>query len=51
MIVVDEFYKSFSTDDGDEHDEQVGDHLFANEEAIKIPTETDRHGERFGNDG
>lgn len=38
-VVVDEFSKSSSCDDSEECDEQLGDHLDANEEMIKVPTE------------
>ena len=34
---MDESSKSSSCDDGEEHEEQVRDHLVANEETIKIP--------------
>ena len=36
VVVVNESSKSSSCDDGEELDEQVGDHLVANEEAIKF---------------
>ena len=46
-VVVDKSLKSFSCNDGEEHEEQVGDHLIANEVAIKIPMENDDNAERF----
>ena len=51
VVVVDESSKSSSCDDGEEREEQVGDHLVANEETIEIPAENDGHVERFGKDG
>ena len=50
VVVVEEFAKSSSCDDGEERKEQVGDHLIANEEAIKIPVGNDSRVERFGKD-
>ena len=40
-----------SNHDGEECDEQVGDHLVANEEPIKISVENDGRDERFGKVG
>ena len=48
--IVDKSSKSSSCDDGEERNEQVGDHLVANEETIKIPTENDGRDKRFGED-
>ena len=51
MVVVDKSFKSSLCDDGEEREEQVGDHLVANGEVIEIPPENDGHIERFGKDG
>ena len=48
---MDKSFKSSSCDDGEEHKEQVEDHLIANEEAIEISTENDGRVERFSKDG
>jgi hypothetical protein len=39
VIVVDEFSKSSSYNDGEESEKQVEDHLVANKETIEISTE------------
>ena len=39
VVVVDVPSKSSSCEDVEEREEQVGDHLIANEEAIKIPAD------------
>ena len=49
-IVIDESSKLSLYNNGDEPEEQVEDHLVANEEAIKIFMENDGHVERFGKD-
>ena len=38
-------------DNGEEHKEQVEDHLIANEDTIKILAKNDNHVEKFGKDG
>lgn len=50
-VVVDEHSKSTSCDDGDEREDQVKDHLIANEDAIKISAENDDRVGRFGKNG
>jgi hypothetical protein len=45
VLVVDKSSKASSWNDGEE---QMGDHLVANEEAIEIPTENDSRVKRFG---
>ena len=50
-VIVDKPSRSSSCDDGEEREEQVRDHLIANEEANEIPVENDDRVERFGNDG
>ena len=50
-VVVDESSKLSLCDDGEEREEQVGDHLIANEEAIEIPTENYGRVEVFKNNG
>lgn len=50
-VVMDESSKSSLCDDGEEYQEQVGDHLVAIKEAIKVPTENDGCIERFSKDG
>ena len=50
-VVVDEYSKLSSCDDGEECEEEMGDHFVANEEAIEIPAENDSHIEKFGKDG
>ena len=50
-VVVDEPSKSSSCDHGEEHEEQVGDHLITHEEAIKIPAENDGRVDKFDKDG
>lgn len=50
-VVVDESSKSSSSDDGDEWDEQVGDHLVLNEEAMRISMENDDSNEIFTMNG
>ena len=47
VVVMDESSKSSSCHDGEE---QIGNHLVANEEAIKIPAKNDGHVEKFGKD-
>lgn len=51
VVLVDESCKLSLYNNGEEREEQVGDHLVANEEAIKIPAENDGRVERFGKDG
>lgn len=46
-VVVDKYFKSSSCDDGEEREEQIGDHLVA----IKILAENNNRVERFGKDG
>lgn len=41
VVVVDEFSKLSSCDDGEEHDKHMGDHLVANEETIEKSAEND----------
>ena len=50
VVVVDEPSKWSSCEDVEEHEEQVGDHLIANEEAIEFLADNDGRIERFGND-
>jgi hypothetical protein len=50
-VVVDESSKSSSSDDGDEWDEQVGDHLVLNEKAIRISMENDDSNKIFTMNG
>ena len=50
-FVVDKSFKSSSCDDGKEREEQVRDHLVANEKAIEIPAKNNGRVERFGKDG
>ena len=50
-VVVDESSKSSLCDDCEKCEEQVEDHLVANENIIEKPTEYDGHVERFGKDG
>ena len=38
-VIVNKYSKSSSCNDGEEYDEQVEDHVVANDEAIKIPME------------
>ena len=51
VVVVEKSYKSSSYDDGEEHREQVEDHLVANEDVIIIFAENDGHIERLGKGG
>ena len=48
---MDNFSKSSSYDDGEKREEQVRDHLIANEEAIKISVKNDSQVEKFANNG
>ena len=50
-VVVDKYSKSSLSDDGEERNEQVEDHLVANEETIKIPAENDNRNEKLSKDG
>ena len=50
MAVVDEPSKLNSCNDSEEPEEQVKDHLVANEKAIEIPTENDIRLERSSKD-
>lgn len=50
MVVVDEFSKSSSWDDGEEPKEQVGDQLIAKAEKIKIHAENYCYVEKFSKD-
>ena len=49
--VVNESSKSSLCDDNDKCEEQVRDHLVANDEAIEIPAGNDDRVDRFGKDG
>lgn len=48
VAVLDKSSKSFLCHNIEECDEQKGDHVVANEEAIKISTWNDGRNERFG---
>jgi hypothetical protein len=50
MVVMDKFSKSSSCNNSEKCEEQVRDHLVANEEAIRIPAVIDGHVEIFGKD-
>ena len=50
VVVVNESYKSSLCDDGEECEDQVEDHLVANEKTIEIPAENDGRVERFSKD-
>lgn len=50
VVVVYKYFKSFLCDDGEEHNEQVKDHLVANQETTKILAKNDSHDEIFGKD-
>ena len=43
VVIVDEYTKLPSLDDDEERKKEVGDHLVANEEAIKISAKNDGH--------
>ena len=51
VVIIDESSKSSLCDDDEEREEQVKDHLVANEEINKTPTGNDGHVERFSKDG
>ena len=50
VVVVDEYFKLCSCDDGEEREEQVGNHFVTSEERIKTPVVNDGRVERFGKD-
>lgn len=50
-VVIDESSKSSSCDDGKEWEEQVGEHLVANEKATETRAENVSHIDKFGRNG
>ena len=50
-VVVGKSYKSSLCNDGEERNEQVGNHLVAYEETIEVPVENDSHIEGFSKYG
>jgi hypothetical protein len=50
-VVVYKFSKSYPCDDGEQLEEQMGDHLATNKRAIRILTKYDSRLNRFGKDG
>ena len=50
LVVMNGFSRPTSCNDGEQRNEKMGDHLIANDEAIKIPTENDARVEKFGKD-
>lgn len=43
VVFINKPFKSSSCDNGEEREEQVGDHLMTNEEPIELPAENDDH--------
>ena len=50
-VIMNKYFKSSLCDDCKECEEQVGDQLVANEDAIEMPTEYDGRVEKFYKDG